>query len=228
MYSLLEIPDVILIILLGVFSYSLGSIPTAYVIGKIFRGIDIRRLGSGNVGGSNAIVHIGLIPGILISSFDILIKGWMVVFLTSHFFGGTLFLQGTIALLAIVAHNWSPWIRFNGGRGISVFFGIILGFNLFGEVIFFVCLVIIGNLIKRETGFYTFLCMLTLPILSIVFDRPIELWLICILGVIILIIKRVLANGESIVENRKWLAVTCNRILFDRDISNRQKWINRD
>ena len=51
-------PDIPILILLAVFSYSVGSIPTAYIVGKIFRGIDIRQFGSGNVGGSNAIVHI--------------------------------------------------------------------------------------------------------------------------------------------------------------------------
>ena len=134
-------PDILILVLLSVFSYFVGSIPSAYIVGKIFRGIDIRRFGSGNVGGSNAIVHIGVIPGILISVFDVLVKGWLVVFLVGKFTEADILLQGFVSLLALIAHNWSPWIKFSGGRGISVFFGIILGFNFFGEVIFFLCLV---------------------------------------------------------------------------------------
>ena len=220
-------PDTFLIPLLIIFSYSLGSVPTAYIVGKILRGLDIRNFGSGNVGGSNAIIHIGLIPGIIISSFDVLIKGSFIIFLLSSFLGGNLFIQGLIGLSAVVSHNWSPWIRFSGGRGISVFFGIILGFHLFEEGLIFICLVIIGNLIRRETGFYIFLCMLILPILSVSLHRPVELVLICILGIMILIIKRLLANGEPIGENDR-LFVIFNRIIFDRDISNRKQWITRD
>ncbi len=224
----LEMPDIFILVLLSVFSYFVGSIPSAYIVGKIFRGIDIRRFGSGNVGGSNAIVHIGVIPGILISVFDVLVKGWLVVFLVGKFTEADILLQGFVSLLALIAHNWSPWIKFSGGRGISVFFGIILGFNFFGEVIFFLCLVIFGNLIRRETGFYTFLCMMIFPILSIVFGRSLDLLTISALGVAILIIKRILANGEPIGLNSKWFIVTFNRIIFDRDISNRQEWINRN
>ena len=221
-------PDIPILILLAVFSYSVGSIPTAYIVGKIFRGIDIRQFGSGNVGGSNAIVHIGAISGILISVFDVLIKGWLVVFLVRQLLEGDLLLQGLVSLLALIAHNWSPWISFNGGRGISVFFGIILGFNFFEEVIVFICLVVFGNLIRRETGLYTFLCMLIFPILSIVFDRSFDLLLICCWGIAVLIIKRVLANGEPIVITKKRYMGLLNRVIFDRDISDRQKWINRD
>ena len=89
-------------------------------------------------------------------------------------------------------------------------------------------LVVFGNLIRRETGLYTFLCMLIFPILSIVFDRSFDLLLISCWGIAVLIIKRVLANGEPIVITKKRYMGLLNRVIFDRDISDRQKWINRD
>jgi glycerol-3-phosphate acyltransferase PlsY len=59
------------IILAIIISYALGSIPTAYIFGRLLRGIDIRKFGSGNVGATNALRVLGRGPGILVLLLDI-------------------------------------------------------------------------------------------------------------------------------------------------------------
>ncbi|MDD5409380.1 MAG: glycerol-3-phosphate acyltransferase, partial [Candidatus Omnitrophica bacterium] len=65
------------IIAASIISYLLGSIPTAYLFGRILKGVDIRKVGSGNVGATNAMRLLGKGPGITVLLLDIL-KGFIV------------------------------------------------------------------------------------------------------------------------------------------------------
>ncbi len=60
-------------------SYLLGSVPTAYLIGRLAKGVDIRQFGSGNVGGSNLYRQAGKKWVVLLSTFEIFVKGAMPI-----------------------------------------------------------------------------------------------------------------------------------------------------
>ena len=66
-------------------SYLIGSIPTAYLFGRMLKGIDIRKVGSGNVGATNALRILGKGPGVIVLLLDIL-KGFVVVVYLGNFF----------------------------------------------------------------------------------------------------------------------------------------------
>ncbi len=116
-------------------SYLLGSLPTAYLFGRLLKGIDIRKSGSGNVGATNALRVLGFGPGITVLVIDIL-KGLIVVsFLGDCFAGkGILWqvqnLRIIMGLCCICGHNWTIFLQFKGGKGIATSLGVLLGLAL--------------------------------------------------------------------------------------------------
>ena len=116
-------------------SYLLGSIPTAYLFGRVLKGIDIRKVGSGNVGATNAMRALGRGPGIMVLLLDIL-KGFAAVVLLGNYFSAKPVLwQGQnlriiVGLCCICGHNWTVFLRFKGGKGIATSFGVLLGLAL--------------------------------------------------------------------------------------------------
>jgi acyl phosphate:glycerol-3-phosphate acyltransferase len=116
-------------------SYFVGSLPTAYLFGRILKGIDIRKAGSGNVGATNAMRVLGKGPGILVLFIDIL-KGFVVViFLGSYFINKPILFHEQnlfilMGLCCICGHNWTVFLQFKGGKGIATSFGVLLGLSL--------------------------------------------------------------------------------------------------
>ena len=116
-------------------SYLLGSIPTAYLFGRILKGIDIRKVGSGNVGATNAMRALGSGPGITVLALDIIKGLFAVVFLGNYFADKPVLWQAQnlrifMGLCCICGHNWTIFLRFKGGKGIATTFGVLLGFAL--------------------------------------------------------------------------------------------------
>jgi glycerol-3-phosphate acyltransferase PlsY len=114
-------------------SYLVGSFPTSYVLGKVLKGIDIRDFGSGNVGATNTFRALGPGPGILVLLIDIA-KGLIPVSLitpciVSHFPAGVdiTSLKILSGMSAIAGHNWTVFLRFRGGKGVATSVGVLLG-----------------------------------------------------------------------------------------------------
>jgi glycerol-3-phosphate acyltransferase PlsY len=123
-------------IIIGIIvSYFLGSVPTAYIFGRLLKGIDIRRFGSGNVGATNAMRLLGKGPGIVVLALDIL-KGVLAVVFVGDFVASrtTLLSAQTLRIILGVAcisgHNWSIFLRFKGGKGVATALGVLLGLAL--------------------------------------------------------------------------------------------------
>ncbi len=118
-------------ILLIFFGYLLGSIPWGYLISKAKR-IDIRKVGSGNIGGTNVLRIFGLKWAALVSILDV-IKGVIPAYLAISF----LVFDWQIALVAIspiLGHIFPVWLKFKGGKGVATTFGalfILLGWKFF-------------------------------------------------------------------------------------------------
>jgi glycerol-3-phosphate acyltransferase PlsY len=122
--------------LLGIFiSYLLGSIPTAYILGRILKRIDIRKFGSGNVGTTNAFRILGKRSGTAVLIIDIL-KG----FIPAVFIGDYIILRHsllpahlvriTLGLAAVIGHSWTIFLNFKGGKGVATTFGVMAGLAL--------------------------------------------------------------------------------------------------
>ncbi|MBI2916008.1 MAG: glycerol-3-phosphate 1-O-acyltransferase PlsY [Elusimicrobia bacterium] len=113
------------LVLLFLFSYFLGSIPTAYLMGKYLKGIDIRQFGSGNPGATNVFRTVGKTAGIVTLLIDIL-KGFAPVFASLRILPGRYDLAAGIGLAAIAGHNWTLFLNFHGGKGVATSAGVFL------------------------------------------------------------------------------------------------------
>ncbi|MDH4128707.1 MAG: glycerol-3-phosphate 1-O-acyltransferase PlsY [Spirochaetota bacterium] len=114
------------LIILYILSYLLGSLPTAFLIGKIAKGIDIRTHGSGNVGATNAFRVLGKRWGVLSLVIDI-VKGSLAVFVTKLFVSDSIYLSWILlgsGLMAFLGHLFPLWLRFKGGKGVAVAAGV--------------------------------------------------------------------------------------------------------
>jgi len=113
---------VLLFVVLIIFGYLLGSIPFGYLISKA-KGIDIRKVGSGNIGGTNVSRALGLKWGLLVGALDVL-KGIIPVYLAINF----LFLDWQVASVAafpILGHIFPVWLKFKGGKGVATTLGVL-------------------------------------------------------------------------------------------------------
>jgi glycerol-3-phosphate acyltransferase PlsY len=112
----------------AVASYLIGSIPTGFLWAKA-RGVDIRKVGSGNIGATNVMRTLGKGPGITVLLIDAL-KGFIPVFLAPHLFeqvdAPTLRIVCCVAVIA--GHNWTCWLKFKGGKGVATSAGALLAF----------------------------------------------------------------------------------------------------
>lgn len=105
-------------------AYLLGSIPTAYLMGWTLRGIDIRTVGSGNVGATNVFRTIGKMAGISTLLID-MAKGLLAVELALIYRGGD-FWPLVAGVAAVAGHSWSLWVNFRGGKGVATSAGVFL------------------------------------------------------------------------------------------------------
>ncbi|MEO0202600.1 MAG: glycerol-3-phosphate 1-O-acyltransferase PlsY [candidate division WOR-3 bacterium] len=111
------------ILLVMVISYFLGSIPFGYIITKL-KGIDITKLGSGNIGATNVGRFLGKKYFFIVLILDAL-KGFLPVIIFRNAFG---FEYGILAgFFAVIGHSFSIFMKFKGGKGVATGFGISLG-----------------------------------------------------------------------------------------------------
>ena len=106
------------------FSYLLGSIPTAYIVGRRVKGVDLRQIGSHNVGAMNAFREVGPRSGSVVLAFDIL-KGVLAVYLPT-WLGAPSWTPYFSAAAVVAGHNWPVFLGFRGGKGVAVVVGISL------------------------------------------------------------------------------------------------------
>ena len=116
-------------ILLAIASYLAGSIPFGYIIGKVVKGVDLRQLGSGNIGATNAGRVLGKKWGILCLILDAL-KGLLpVALLPQQFFGSESPWLAHATVLAgvstIIGHMFPCWLGFRGGKGVATSLGVL-------------------------------------------------------------------------------------------------------
>lgn len=107
--------------LVALAGYLIGSVPSAYLMGRMFGRVDIRRVGTGNVGATNVVRNVGWAAGILTGVLDVG-KG-MAAVLVGKTFGLGAAAPLLAVICAVIGHNWPVWLRFHGGGGLATFGG---------------------------------------------------------------------------------------------------------
>jgi len=104
--------------------YLLGSVPTGYLVARAVRGVDVRAVGSGNVGATNVARAAGVRPALLVLVLDAG-KGALAVLLAGTLVPGVPFLQALAGLGAFLGHVAPVWLGFRGGKGVATALGVL-------------------------------------------------------------------------------------------------------
>ena len=135
------------VLIVFISSYILGSIPFGLILTKIFIKKDIRKIGSKNIGATNVLRTGNKSIAILTLLLDIL-KGGAAVFTTEIYFPNLIFLSG---LAAFLGHIFPVWLKFNGGKGVATYLGILLILSLKLGLIFCLSWVLIAFITKYSS-----------------------------------------------------------------------------
>ncbi len=147
-------------------SYLIGCFSTAYLIGKIFKNIDIRVHGSGNAGATNAVRVLGKKMGVLTFLLDF-VKGIIAVLIgikISGYNGGLL-----AAIFVVLGHDYPVFLRFKGGKGISTTIGTVAVLN-FPMALTSVIIGILTALISKYVSLGSIVFLIMVPIISLIFS----------------------------------------------------------
>jgi acyl phosphate:glycerol-3-phosphate acyltransferase len=130
---------VLAFIIIALFSYFLGSIPSGYLAGRL-AGIDIRKRGSGNIGATNVTRELGKLYGypVFLADFGKGLASVGVAGMLGHQFGLTSSrqaLQIVGAIFCVIGNTFPVWLRFKGGKGVATSAGALFGLTPFAVLI---------------------------------------------------------------------------------------------
>ena len=113
-------------------AYLLAAIPFGFILAKVFTGVDVRKEGSGNIGATNVLRVLKekapkMAKKITIATFILdATKGAIVILVAKYYFGLEDDVLWTLAVLAVMGHCFSPFLLFEGGKGVATGFGVLL------------------------------------------------------------------------------------------------------
>lgn len=181
------------------FSYLLGSIPNGLIFGKLIWKKDLRKIGSGNIGATNAWRNLGKKAGLLIFALDFL-KGALSVLLAEKLSGepALMILAG---LFAILGHSFSLFLKFHGGKGVATGLGVIaMLMPKVTAIVFVIWLAIV--FVTRYVSLGSIIASICVPLFAIFFGEPTEFILLGALAAVFITIRHKenisrLANGTE-------------------------------
>ncbi|MCX8033866.1 MAG: glycerol-3-phosphate 1-O-acyltransferase PlsY [Thermodesulfovibrio sp.] len=193
-------------LLLCLFAFFFGSIPWGYIIGKA-KGIDLRKTGSGNIGATNVLRTIGKKEALATLLLDIS-KGFIPVLLVQLFYPHEKNLMGTVGVLAILGHCFTPFLKFKGGKGVATSIGVILAYTpLAGLITLFIWILIFK--IFRISSLGALIAFGLLPLNVFLLNYPYEVTIFTFIFTVIIYlrhtdnIKRLLKGTEPRMGDKK-------------------------
>lgn len=193
------------LVLVSLIGYLIGSVPFAYVIGKVFYRVDVRQHGSGNLGGSNTGRVLGKKAGLAVMTLDLL-KATLSVFLASRITTHP-WAFSIAALSAAVGHCYPVFVRFRGGKAVAALYGFLFALWVlagYSPLVFFLPLVTFLTVLAafRIVSLSSILSSLAAAVYVRVTQAHISVtWATAILAVLILLrhsenIRRIVSGTE--------------------------------
>jgi glycerol-3-phosphate acyltransferase PlsY len=149
--------------------YMLGSIPSAYIVTRIVRGEDIRKLGGGNIGGLNTMREVGKWPAFFVVLFDTG-KGIAAVAIAYWLFDVPPLFVMLAGLMSVIGHIWMVFLRFSGGRGMGAAVGSVAAIvSIYEQWLvmgIFLTLIVIPLIVTHNIPLSMAVALLSLPFLS--------------------------------------------------------------
>ncbi len=150
------------LLLAVIIGYLFGNIQASYILGKLFKGIDIRDKGTANAGASNAVIVLGWKFGIATFIIDAL-KAAFAMWIIKYITNGNTDLAVLAGAMAMVGHIYPIFMRFKGGKGIASILGIMLGLNGFIALVLYLTIVF-GTVISNYLTIGEFLILVLFPV----------------------------------------------------------------
>jgi len=188
--------------------YLIGSVPFSFIIGKV-KGIDIRKKGTGNVGGSNVGRTLGFKYGFLASFLDFL-KGVVASFIPL-LLGYGMFYSFLSGFFSVIGHSYPVFLKFQGGRGIATSLGVLI--TLLPKGTLFFLLIFVPLVFLKEIALYILFFVISISIYLFIKFR--ELSVLPLLFLFFILFRRVQFVVDDLKEGRSFLKSFLNRLFFD-------------
>ena len=194
-------------------AYFLGSIPTAYIVGRLRKGIDIRQVGSRNMGAMNVFYNVGFFYGVLVLLSDIgkgaaavALARWLEVPIAAELIAGA---------IAVLGHSFPVWLSFRGGKGGAPLIGVFIFIMPWGLAIAFPIFALLTLLTRFPTLSYS-LALLTFPFVAWLIYHDGTYVTYSILMLLIPFIRYIPRIKEMRTRGGSWKHVVLRRNIKDR------------
>ncbi|MDK2836355.1 MAG: acyl phosphate:glycerol-3-phosphate acyltransferase [Thermosediminibacterales bacterium] len=167
-------------------AYILGSIPSAYLVTKIFTGKDIREIGSGNMGAMNTFRNIGFIPGLITFCMDFG-KGAFAANIALCLKTERWVLYAVILGL-VLGHNWPAVLKFKGGKGLAVTAGALVLIDIKAGLVVF-AVIGIATLVLKNTDIATIIGFAVYPFGIYIIQNDINVFLVGLIQFGVILVK---------------------------------------
>ena len=151
--------------IIGIISYLMGSIPFGLILTRIFLKKDIREIGSGNIGATNALRTGNKLIGYSTLILDVL-KAVIPVLYVKINFPDAVFIS---ALFAFIGHVFPVWLKFKGGKGVATYLGILFSLNIIYGLVFGICWLIIF-IISKYSSLASLIGSLSIPVYILILE----------------------------------------------------------
>jgi len=183
--------------LIAIISYLLGSIPFGFLLTKIFLKKDIRKIGSGNIGATNVLRTGNKVIGYSTLILDIL-KAVIPILVVKIYFAEFIFIS---SLSVFLGHVFPIWLKFNGGKGVATYVGILFCINYILGLCFIISWAVVF-LISKYSSLSSLLASLLIPVYHYFFIDSVNYYFFIIMFILIFYthkenIKRLKNNTES-------------------------------
>ena len=183
--------------IISLLSYLIGSIPFGFLLTKIFLSKDIRNIGSGNIGATNALRTGNKKIGFSTLILDILKAAITIIFVKFNY-SEFIFIS---SLCVFLGHVFPIWLKFKGGKGVATYVGILFSINLTYGLIFITIWLIVFFIFKYSS-LSSIIASLSIPLYLFIFLNSLNLFFFLIMLILIFFthrenIKRLINKEES-------------------------------
>ena len=173
------------ILFIGIISYLMGSIPFGFILTKVFLKKDIREIGSGNIGATNALRTGNKTIGYTTLFFDILKAVIPVLYIKFYFLE---FIYVT-SLCAFLGHVFPVWLKFKGGKGVATYLGILFALNVYLGLVFII-IWIVTFAISKFSSLSSLMASVAIPLYLMISNEFNQVFFFTIMFVLIFFTHR--------------------------------------
>ena len=173
------------IFIIGIISYLMGSIPFGLILPKIFLKKDIREIGSGNIGATNALRTGNKLIGYSTLLLDVLKAAIPVLYIKINI-PEMVYIS---ALCAFIGHVFPVWLKFKGGKGVATYVGILFSLNIIFGLVFGICWLIIF-FISKYSSLASLIGSFSIPLYILIMEGSENLFFYFIMFILIFFTHR--------------------------------------